>query len=328
MKIEQRLHSTSRGEYLAEAFGHLDLFQHIDFGSIADLISQCELVHVTPQTTLLAEGLSNRAIYQIVSGRVEVKLHRTDDGPRLILESGACVGELSILSQHPVSADVVALEQTRLLMINEETLWALVQGCHQFACNLLEVMAGRLRDSNARLRRSVHAEQQALHAARIDALTGLYNRRWLDEVLPSELERCVTGELPLSLILIDIDCFKDLNDQHGHLVGDEVLRIVGLRLANAVREIGMAVRFGGEEFAMVLPGLDLPGAAAAAEACRELYATSRLATSAGPLSITVSAGVSTARGGATAHALLTQADQALYLAKHQGRNQVCCAPSG
>ncbi len=321
-----QLRTSARGEYLADAYGHLDVFQTVDFNDIADLVGRCEIIQVNAHETLLVEGRENHALYQIVSGRLQVMLDGVSNTPIATFGAGACIGELSILTQRAVAANVIALEPSRLLVIEEEVLWTLIRRCHPFACNLLTVLCDRVRDTNDRLRSSIRAEKHSAKVARIDSLTGLYNRRWLDEVLLRECQQCLATQLPLSLMMIDIDFFKHLNDQHGHLVGDEVLRIVGLRLANTMRNCGLAIRYGGEEFAVLMPGVNLEDARAAAEEYRSGFERTALATTVGSLNLSVSIGLSELEPRGTARKLMRAADQALYRAKSLGRNRIETLP--
>lgn len=312
-------------QLLAARYGHLELFAGVDFEDIASLVASCPLVEVDPGQTVLREGASNRTIYQIVSGRVRVALTGFDGMPLFTLEDGACFGELSILSRFEVSANVVALERTQLLAMPDETLWGLVRGSHRFSVNMLDVLSGRLRLTNERLRDSLQAQARYARAARLDPLTGLNNRRWLDEVLVREFRRCVAGDLPLSLMMIDIDLFKQVNDGFGHLVGDEVLRIVASRLRSAVGSRGFAARFGGEEFAVLLAGTPPEAAHELAEGFRAALISNPVSTSNGPLAVTVSTGIADRVGCASPRCLVERADTALYAAKSGGRNRVFVA---
>lgn len=326
MSNPAQIRTSARGEYLAHAFGHLDVFQNVDFDEIADLVSRCELVNVNTHEAVLIEGRENHALYQIVSGRLQVVLDGVSRTPLATFGPGACVGELSILTQRDTTANVIALEPTRLLVIEETVLWTLIRRCHAFACNLLLVLSSRIRETNDRLRTSLHAEQQSAKVARIDSLTGLYNRRWLDEVLVRETQQCQRENQPLSVIMLDIDHFKRLNDLHGHLIGDEVLRIVGLRLTNAMRHCGLATRYGGEEFVVLMPGVALADARDIAEDFRAGFDRTAISTTAGALRLSVSIGVSDLGPKQTARRLLHAADQALYRAKTLGRNRVEVLP--
>ncbi len=162
------------------------------------------------------------------------------------------------------------------------------------------------------------AERERL--ARVDGLTGLANRRALDATLAAEVDRSRRGQGPLSLVVVDVDHFKRVNDERGHQAGDEVLRVVGRVLAGAVRASDTAARYGGEEFALVLPSCGVDGAFRVAEAARA-------AVSSHPElgGLTVSAGVATLGPGEDAAGLVRAADAALYRSKRAGRDRVTVA---
>jgi diguanylate cyclase (GGDEF)-like protein len=158
----------------------------------------------------------------------------------------------------------------------------------------------------------------------IDALTDVPNRRHFMEFLTRELARAVRHERPLSLILLDIDHFKAINDQHGHLSGDAVLRRLTARIKPLIRAEELLARYGGEEFAVVLPESSRQTGLAAAERIRTRIAAEPFAVSERMLSVTVSLGVATTEPSeALALAeLIHRADQQLYAAKQAGRNCV------
>ena len=156
-----------------------------------------------------------------------------------------------------------------------------------------------------------------------DPLTKLYNRRFMNESLHRELLRARRADSPLSLIILDLDRFKSINDEYGHDVGDDVLVTVAQNLSRAVREEDYMYRYGGEEFVIALPGANLDIARERAqEACRKVRAL-RIDTEKGTLQITISAGVATfPEHGNTQEELIVQADKALYLAKQSGRDRI------
>lgn len=157
-----------------------------------------------------------------------------------------------------------------------------------------------------------------------DPLTGLFNRRYLEENLGRELQRCARRGLPLSVLMIDIDHFKRFNDEHGHAAGDAMLSRVGQVLASLTRGEDIACRYGGEEFTIVLPEADLEAARQRAEEIREVIAATtvtHLRRSFGPATASIGvAGFPSA--GDTPAQLLEVADAALYRAKAEGRNRV------
>ena len=168
----------------------------------------------------------------------------------------------------------------------------------------------------------LHAQLREL--ATRDELTGLYNRRQFIEVAERELLRAQSLGQPLSLLMLDVDHFKRINDLHGHMVGDEALRVIGSLLGETTRTEDLACRLGGEEFAVLLPGMDHAGARARAETLRQALAglNARIEPDA-ELTLTASFGVGTFPEHADSVIdLMRCADRRLYEAKAQGRNRV------
>jgi diguanylate cyclase (GGDEF)-like protein len=159
-----------------------------------------------------------------------------------------------------------------------------------------------------------------------DALTGLANRRRLTSVGQEEERRTRRLGHPLAALMLDLDRFKLVNDRHGHGAGDDVLREVARRIQATVREVDLATRYGGEEFAVLLPDTRLEKAQEVAERIREVVEASPVQTRRGPLPVTISAGVAVLDGdGGDLTSLLEAADGALYAAKKGGRNRVSVA---
>jgi diguanylate cyclase (GGDEF)-like protein len=155
-------------------------------------------------------------------------------------------------------------------------------------------------------------------SASTDALTGLANRRQLDQALARECAETVRSQVPLAVLMIDLDHFKRLNDVHGHQAGDRALRLAAMAIATSTRTMDLAARYGGEEFCVAMPGVDAAGAANAAERIRR--AIERVSPD---LPFTASVGVASAPAhGSTATEITAAADAALYDAKHAGRNRV------
>jgi diguanylate cyclase (GGDEF)-like protein/PAS domain S-box-containing protein len=168
------------------------------------------------------------------------------------------------------------------------------------------------------------AGDSVLRASACDYLTGIANRRTFFEAAELELERWRRFPRPLSLIAIDADFFKNINDTWGHAAGDDVLRNLALTLAANVREIDVVARMGGEEFAALLPSTDLEGAIRLAERFRSAVESQCVRTGEVEIRYTVSIGVASMDAGITGvDQLLKLADNALYAAKKAGRNRVC-----
>ncbi|MFP6765505.1 MAG: diguanylate cyclase, partial [Planctomycetaceae bacterium] len=170
--------------------------------------------------------------------------------------------------------------------------------------------------------------------AMLDGLTGLWNRSQFDQRLHAEVTSAVRHDRPLSLIMLDIDCFKTLNDTFGHPFGDEVLQSIGEQILRCTRASDLACRYGGDEFGIILRETDLSGAERGAEKLRAALEIIDFQHKRIPVRVTASLGASSIslcrkRNDLTADWLVKSADGALYTAKRRGKNQVCIAsPQG
>ncbi len=191
-----------------------------------------------------------------------------------------------------------------------------------------ERLARRRERGLAEARAALEAQSSMLEElARSDAVTGIANRRGLMDDLTAEVYRALRYRRPLSVLMIDIDHFKRVNDTYGHAVGDHVLQEVATTMRASVRASDLVARYGGEEFVVVLPETDLVAAALTAEKLRSAIATHDFTEAGRDLEVTVSVGVAALTEGRlspaeTARRLLVKADAAMYEAKHAGRNRV------
>lgn len=163
--------------------------------------------------------------------------------------------------------------------------------------------------------------QKALKAAHSDALTGLNNRSALDKVLKREVDISIRHEIPLSLIVLDIDYFKSINDQYGHAVGDKVLQNLSRCIEHEIRGCDMLFRYGGEEFVIVLTNTDLKGAELLSERIRNAVINENFIVNNATIPIRISLGVAQIENNEDAEELFVKTDTALYEAKRKGRNQ-------
>lgn len=198
---------------------------------------------------------------------------------------------------------------------------------------LLACMAVSLRLH--RLRTRLQHERQALslalkehrNLASRDPLTGLLNRRSMQELLELEQRRCLRGQRNMALAMLDIDHFKRINDSHGHAMGDLALQNFALTLRQTLRGSDVLARWGGEEFVLLISDVDAPTAHALLERAGQVVAAAAVPGAPAQLRITVSAGIAQFLPGEPVESTLRRADAALYQAKHQGRNQVVSAGS-
>jgi len=177
----------------------------------------------------------------------------------------------------------------------------------------------------------IRAQSALQFEAAHDRLTAIWNRGAILDLLKKEMERARRSQDSLGVIMADVDFFKKVNDTHGHLVGDAVLREVGDRLTSGLRTYDAVGRYGGEEFLIVVPGCDALNLVVTAERLRHRIADQPIDTSAGPVPVTISLGLSAAYGNESGSidsaTLLHSADEALYAAKARGRNRVEIAPA-
>ncbi len=161
--------------------------------------------------------------------------------------------------------------------------------------------------------------------AELDELTGSFNRRCIMRMLDDEIARAHRAKTSCSIALIDLDWFKRINDAHGHPVGDEVLRTFAISVFANIRGIDRFGRYGGEEFLLILPETGAAAAVQMLDRLRAIVADLDWSALSDGMAVTISAGVATITADETADALLARADEALYVAKEAGRNQVACA---
>ncbi|MDH5370571.1 MAG: GGDEF domain-containing protein [Gammaproteobacteria bacterium] len=167
--------------------------------------------------------------------------------------------------------------------------------------------------------------QRAIQAAKIDALTGANNRAAMNEALDREVNLAHRYKTALSVLIFDLDHFKQINDKYGHMTGDDVLRECVKCTSQALRITDMLFRFGGEEFVIVLPGVNATGAALAAERLRGIIEKHVFTSRQGIVPVTASFGTASVTLQETAKTIIERADKALYLAKSGGRNCVASA---
>ena len=167
--------------------------------------------------------------------------------------------------------------------------------------------------------------QASIEMAVTDGLTGLHNRRYMESHVSTLVEQAAARGKPLTVLVLDIDYFKSVNDTYGHDAGDDVLREFSMRLKKSIRGIDLACRYGGEEFVVVMPDTDMAVAAAVAERVRRGIATESFPISQGKqaIEVTISIGIASLTSTTDTSAdILKRADLALYRAKRDGRNRV------
>jgi two-component system cell cycle response regulator len=284
----------------------------------------------------LLEKTLQRAGYQVTAvenGALAREALCRSDGPRLALLDW----EMPELDGPSVCREVRKKSDGSyvyiVLLTSKESKGDIVQGLESGADDYLtkpfdaEELKARLRTGLRILQledRLVEAREQMRYRATHDPLTSLWNRGVIMDLLGRELARSRREHTSTSILLCDLDHFKNVNDTYGHAVGDEVLRETARRLQTSVRSYDHVGRYGGEEFLLILSNCDPNFGLARAEAIREAISAQPVSTAAGPLPITMSIGLllSVNWGRGSAEELLNQVDAALYAAKAAGRNCV------
>jgi len=289
-----------------------------------------------PGFRLALEKLLKKWGYDAVSavnGKQALELLSRDDAPRL-----------AILDWMMPELDGVEVcrrvrEQNRepyiyiLLLTAKDTAEELIEGMEAGADEYLRkpVNTQELRVRIRAGRRIIDLQEELVRARELlrkqasrDCLTEFYNRGAMFEVLSRELKRAERESVSLSLIMTDLDHFKQVNDKFGHPAGDAVLREAARRMAACIRPYDAPCRYGGEEFVIVMPGCEIDDAIARAEDIRAKVAATPIHVSEGLIHVTCSVGVTatTGPGRFDSDALLREVDEALYIAKNKGRNRV------
>lgn len=292
-----------------------------------------------PGFRLALERLLTKWGYQAVSavnGRQALEILSQDEPPRL-----------AILDWMMPELDGVEVcrcvrEQNRepyiyiLLLTAKDTAEELIEGMEAGADEYLRkpVNTQELRVRLRAGRRIIDLQEELVRARELlrrqasrDSLTEFFNRGEMFEVLNRELKRAERESTTLSLIMTDLDHFKQVNDKYGHPAGDAVLREAARRMAACVRPYDAPCRYGGEEFVIVMPGCELQDAITRAEDIRTQMAASPMQVAEGLIRVTCSVGVTATSGpaGFDPSALLREVDETLYLAKNSGRNRIAVA---
>ena len=311
-------------DYKRSLLEGLELFRGVSPDDVQDLLQKCDRRDLGEGEMLLSPGEKNEHVFIVLSGSLNVHVGSPDAPVLATMDVGACVGEMSIIEDRDPSAFVIGAESTHLLLIHQSILWEMVNASHEFAKNLLIVLSERVRSHNHVIADSYGELRKFERHATTDALTGLSNRHTMEELFEREIKRCEKDDLPISLIMIDIDNFKVFNDHFGHVAGDRALSAVSTILKHQFRPRDVLVRFGGDEFAILLPEVDEELGITIADRVRQIVSgdTGDGSDSLIQIPIKISMGVAQHKKGDSLSSLIRAADAALYRAKNAGRNMV------
>ena len=311
-------------DYKRTLLHSLDLFKGVYPDDIHELLQRCDRRDIVTGELLLSPGEKNEHVFVVLSGSLNVHVGAPETPIIATMESGACVGEMSIIEDRDPSAYVIGAEDTHLLVIHQSVLWDMVDASHDFAKNLLVVLSERVRSHNRVIANNYGELQKFERHATTDALTSLANRHAMEESFPREIARCMEKKRPVAMMMIDVDNFKQFNDMFGHIAGDRALSAVSKVLRTQFRPRDLLVRYGGDEFAVLLPDVTTDQAIVIGERVREAVSGSTADGSDSLIQIPlrISMGVADLQAHGTLETLIRAADKALYRAKHAGRDTV------
>lgn len=243
---------------------------------------------------------------------------------------GEAIGEMALLENLPRSATIIALDVVTLWSFSRETFYLFLRENPSFSMNLMNMLSSRIRKSDeermrgyAREKEQVVALETLSRQATHDPLTGLFNRRYLDQILFGEIAHARQSGSLVGILMGDVDHFKQINDRYGHKAGDSVLHSVGILMKSCVRSADIVCRYGGEEFVIVMPGASESIVGKCAEEIRRKFEETAIEYESSQIQATISLGGAIfPLHGTSVDEVFVNADRAMYQAKQGGRNRV------
>lgn len=315
---------------LAHALRRVDILQDLGESELATVGRLLSVTNMSSGDVLFREGDPGLEMYIVESGRLEATVATEDGGEFTVAHftSGDFFGEMSIFEDAPRSATCRTREPSVLLAFSKPDFFTLVDENPSTAIKIMDAMlrviTGRLLTTNSLVSQMVQWGEDARLRVSIDPLTGMFNRRFLDGALPGLFSRSVSQARPLSVIMLDLDHFRQINEAHGHEAGDSVIAAVAPALTDVYgKEECVLARYGGDEFTFALPGFDSDSAyELASEAGRRVADMVLHPVDGLDLRVTISQGIATVpQHAGTLAELIQRADEALYAAKEKGRNR-------
>lgn len=308
-----------------EELDYAGVFNNVAPEAVNGLLQSCPIKSYGINDVLLEKGQVINTFYVILKGKFQVCIEEGDESlPPIYLSQGETIGEMSVIESSATSALVKAIEFSQVLCIPSEMFWRLIDVSHAFSKNMLLLLAGRMRHNDSIIQASIDLKSHLEEQTTLDPLTTLNNRRWIDLNLPRIINRARFGNQDLTILMLDIDHFKSVNDTYGHLVGDAVLQTVAKTVRDSIRPSDFACRYGGEEFLVVFPDTCMENSKIPAERIRANVEkiTKEVSEKENIPAVTISGGLSCVNESITEMAVLIKvADDKLYHSKENGRNQ-------
>lgn len=308
-----------------EELDYAGVFNNVAPEAVNGLLQSCPIKSYGINDILLEKGQIINTFFVILKGKFQVCIEEGDESlPPIYLSQGETIGEMSVIESSATSALVKAIEFSQVLCIPSEMFWRLIDVSHAFSKNMLLLLAGRMRHNDSIIQASIDLKSHLEEQTTLDPLTTLNNRRWIDLNLPRIINRARFGNQDLTILMLDIDHFKGVNDTYGHLVGDAVLQTVAKTVRDSIRPSDFACRYGGEEFLVVFPDTSLDNSEIPAERIRTNVEriTREVSEKENIPAVTISGGLACVCEDITEMSTLIKvADDKLYHSKENGRNQ-------
>lgn len=300
-----------------DLLARVPMFKDLAADELAILAETATVEQYASGVDIVEMGDPGHALFIVIEGQVQVLYpSRSNDFELARLGPGECFGEMALLNEMPRSATVRAVNEVSTLTLKKDEFRKQLLSMPSVAVALLSSLSTRIRNADEQI-------SGLSDKAMKDPLTGLLNRRAFNDRINEEADRTRRYGDPFSLIMIDLDKFKSINDSFGHDTGDAILAWVGRLLNEHTRAADSAYRIGGEEFAILCPSSSGEVTQKAARRLIDVVAGARPPVSF-DLTVTMSAGYATAPiDGRRPDELFQKADQALLRAKREGRNRVC-----
>ena len=295
--------------YTREELEAVPLFRFVPLECVEGILAHSTILELAAGEQFEPGDNAGRTLHILLSGRLAVHYDVKEREDPLFLEQGEVVGEGIALGGPAVPCLLVAAAPSRIMVMEEDLIWSLAQVSHAAACNLLGILLRRRQELEPE-NFSGTIREYAIHGQNIvDPLTGFQTRGWLEGILERQLSRIQASSKPLSLIVVDIDGFRDFNERHGRLAGDRALHVIAQSLRTYLRPSELVARYAGDTFAILLPDVTLATARMIADRLLYRVSTTVIDLPDGTLlpSLSISVGIAEAAPAATGSDLVQAA---------------------
>jgi len=302
----------------------VQLLQGADYDSIKDILATCPGLNLEPNQVLVAPGNPCQALHVVIAGRLRIHRDSPNSNPIGTAETGESLGDLSIANKMRASRYVIADQRSRVLVMDEDRLLELVNKSHVVARNYLFSLIRHLRAPDDGAIQIPAMQEKFQRYSLVDELTGLHNRRWLEDMLSRQILRSATDKRPLSILLVDVDRFKEFEREFGEAAGRQTLHVVAQTLVRKARPTDLVAHFEHDRFVLVLPDTDAAGAHVLAQRLCSAVGETRIEIPNECIlpPVTVSIGIARMTAFVGAKKLLSDALVASGTSKAQGGNCV------